>query len=86
MCGEEQGGGGGVRLGEWERLLDDSDDARVWRAINWKGELVATSDSADRPSDEEFKVHTYIEPVLNPKPVPAPPPARRRPCNNSCLR
>ena len=43
MCGEEQGGsagvmegGGGVRLGRWERLLDDSDDARVWRAISWK--------------------------------------------------
>ena len=28
--------GGGVRLGRWERLLDDSDDARVWRAISWK--------------------------------------------------
>ena len=57
-------GGGGVRLGRWERLLDDSDDARVWRAISWKGELEAALDSVRCPSDEEFKVH--LERVLNP--------------------
>ncbi len=26
-------------LGRWERLMGDKDDARIWRSINWRGEL-----------------------------------------------
>lgn len=30
---------GSSNLGRWERLLNESDDATVWRAIDWKGDL-----------------------------------------------
>ena len=44
-------------------------DARVWKAINWKGDL-STDDhnEAAIPSDQEFKEH--FEVVLNPVDVP----------------
>ncbi|MPC44828.1 hypothetical protein E2C01_038508 [Portunus trituberculatus] len=65
-------GGGGetdARLGKWEKLLSDADDARVWRAISWKGDLeTSTPDNENRPSDDEFKFH--LERVLNPDPLP----------------
>ncbi|KAG0719521.1 hypothetical protein GWK47_050302 [Chionoecetes opilio] len=52
-------------LDRWERLLQDRDDSRVWRAIDWKGNVnVSGSVGESRPSDEEFKTH--FETVLNP--------------------
>ena len=55
-------------LGRWKRLLRDGDDSRVWRKIDWKGNVNAVSNvGMNRPSDEEFK--TYFETVLNPKQV-----------------
>ena len=51
-------------LGRWERLLEDADDARVWKAISWKGDFEASKSNKDTPSDEDFKVH--FEHVLNP--------------------
>lgn len=52
-------------LGRWERLLNDADNARVWRAINWKGDF-SMDDCQDSscPSDKDFKTH--FETVLNP--------------------
>ncbi|XP_045109713.1 uncharacterized protein LOC123503778 [Portunus trituberculatus] len=51
-------------LNSWERLLNDRDDARVWKAINWNGEYggAAQGDSV-RPSDDYFKAH--FEEILN---------------------
>lgn len=72
--GAVQAGGGardGVRLGRWERLLGDVDDARVWKAINWKGDLETSMlVNEDRPKDSDFKLH--LERVLNPERVPPP--------------
>ena len=39
----------------WDRLLQDPDDARVWKAINWKGQLIDNNNSNDCPSDIQFK-------------------------------
>ena len=52
-----------MNLGRWERLLDDKDDARVWRAIDWRGDYSDTPGERCAPSDEEFKTH--FESVLN---------------------
>ena len=50
-------------------LLCDFDDARVWKAISWKGNFEASErDNGIRPSDEDFKIH--FERVLNPIRVP----------------
>lgn len=63
---------GNQHLGRWERILNDSDDTRVWKAINWKGELEGVKNDMDiLPSDEDFKTH--FESVLNPSPAPPPP-------------
>lgn len=52
-------------LGRWERLLGDGDDSRVWKAIDWKGNLNMSGYGVDDcPNDEEFKAH--FESVLNP--------------------
>lgn len=60
-----------VHLGRWESLLRDADDARVWKAISWKGNFGADKNDKDKcPSDEEFKIH--FERVLNPPPIPPP--------------
>lgn len=62
----------GAHFSRWERLLSDADDARVWKAISWKGDFeTSESSSTDLPSDEEFKRH--FEGVLNSLPD-APPP------------
>ena len=53
-----------VTLGRWERLLNDKDDSRVWRAVNWKGEIDVNNPRDMCPSDEEFRIH--LEAVLNP--------------------
>ena len=42
----------------WERLLQDRDDARVWRAIDWSGRFRDDQGRREaRPSDEEFRAH-----------------------------
>lgn len=42
-------------LGRWERLLDDDDDIKVWRAINWKSDFdVVDRIGSTRSSDEEL--------------------------------
>ena len=62
---------GDVHLGRWERLLMDTDDARVWKAISWKGDFGENKNDKDTcPSDEEFKIH--FERMLNPTPAPPP--------------
>ncbi len=43
-------------LSRWERLLQDKDDSRVWKPIDWKGNVDVNSGSDEsRPSDTEFK-------------------------------
>ena len=52
--------------------MQDDDDGRVWRAVNWKGELVQEGDlgearerrSHSTPTDEEFKER--LECISNP--------------------
>ena len=41
----------------WEQLLNDPDDARVWKAINWKGEFIGINADTNQssPSDTEFQ-------------------------------
>ena len=39
----------------WDRLLQDPDDTRVWKAINWKGQLTFNGLYNETPSDIEFK-------------------------------
>ena len=39
----------------WERLLQDPDDTRVWKALNWKDQLTFNSLYNETPSDIEFK-------------------------------
>ena len=43
-------------IGRWEILLDDTDNATVWTAINWKGDY-SVNDCQDSlsPSDQDFK-------------------------------
>ena len=53
-----------VHLSRWERLLNDKDDTRVWKAVNWNGEIDSSVCANDViPSDEEFKAH--FEEILN---------------------
>ena len=60
-----------VYFSRWERLLSDADDARVWKAISWKGNFETSGNSCtDLPCDE-FKRH--FERVLNS--LPSAPPA-----------
>ena len=42
-------------LERWDRLLSDNDDARIWQAIDWKGEYKETNDNSICPNDEQFK-------------------------------
>ena len=39
----------------WERILNDPDDSRVWKALNWKGEFTGNHQNCDSPSDVDFK-------------------------------
>ena len=39
----------------WERLLNDRDDARVWKALDWKGQFCDNDKNNIMPSDTEFK-------------------------------
>ena len=56
--GESGEGGSDVSTGNidrWERLLRDPDDARVWRAIDWKGTFQDKPNQSVCPSDQDFK-------------------------------
>ena len=61
-------GRGGVSddgLGRWQRMLSDRDDARVWKAVNWKGDVDVMNDGDENlPSDTESK--DYFEELFNP--------------------
>ena len=41
----------------WDQLLQDPDDARVWKALDWKGQFIDNSNNTnqDYPSDAEFQ-------------------------------
>ena len=40
----------------WNRILSDKDDARLWKAIDWKGNYCSSDNSqVNKPTDEEFK-------------------------------
>ena len=47
----------------WDRLLHDPDDARVWKALDWKGKFTDNAINDDSPSDIEFK--NFYETNLN---------------------
>ena len=48
----------------WDRLLQDDNDARVWRAIDWRGEYKETHDNRMCPDEQQFKV--FFEELFNP--------------------
>ena len=49
-------------LSRWERMVDNKDDAELWKAVNWAGEL-KQDENLVKPSDDEFKA--YIEGTQN---------------------
>ena len=52
----------------WERLLKDPDDARVWKALDWKGQFCDNNDKSNAtPSDVEFKdfYESYLNQYIN---------------------
>ena len=54
-------------VSRWERLVEEGDDGRLWRAINWRGELSGGEDVGGvrlTPTDGEFKDH--FESLYNP--------------------
>ncbi|XP_063888609.1 uncharacterized protein LOC135115608 [Scylla paramamosain] len=51
--------------GRWERMLDNNDQAKLWQAINWRGETTDDSNNTQSmPDDEVFKEH--FEKIFNP--------------------
>ena len=48
----------------WDRLLNDRDDTRVWKAIDWQGKFQDGATNSNTPSNDEFK--TYYETFCNP--------------------
>ena len=36
--------------------MEDKDDARIWRAINWNGELGVNYNEDQHPIHQEFRV------------------------------
>ena len=52
-----------ANLARWDRLLQDTDDKRVWQAINWKGCLQDDTDADVKPSDEEFR--SFYDHLMN---------------------
>lgn len=53
-----------ITMNRWERLLQEKDDAQVWRAINWRGEIDTLDNDSNMPTDQQFK--EYFEEILNP--------------------
>ena len=49
----------------WKRIFDANDSKIIWRAINWKGQVVDGADT--QPSDIHFKMH--FEKLFNPPSV-----------------
>ena len=64
VCRNQRSDNVDMQLGRWEKLLSDKDDSRVWKAINWKGELAAERSDGSCPSSDEFR--DYFEHILNP--------------------
>ena len=52
-----------VNQDRWERIVNDRDDTRVWKAVDWRGEFVSKNEVIDKPSDQEFK--EFFESNLN---------------------
>ena len=48
----------------WQRILENKDQAKLWQAINWRGEITETYTSDNSPSDVVFKDH--FEEIFNP--------------------
>ena len=49
----------------WERIPEDNDQDKLWKAINWRGEMTENPSKPEcKPSDETFKTH--FESVFNP--------------------
>lgn len=62
-----------VPVDRWEGLLEENDEAQLWRAINWRGELNPSSsiqNVASSPTEYEFKEH--FERMYNPSAVIVP--------------
>ena len=51
-------------VSRWDKILQEQDNARVWRAIAWQGKFQDSSVSNATPTDEEFK--TFYENVIFP--------------------
>ena len=47
----------------WKRIMEENDCGKIWKAINWKGEI-STGHDATQPTDSQFKIH--FEELLNP--------------------
>ena len=45
------------KLERWQKLINDNNDADIWRAISWKGEYEYErgNEQSDAPSNEEFQ-------------------------------
>ncbi len=58
-------------MGRWVRLMQDKDNGRMWRAIDWRGNFDVSTFGNDRsPSDEAFK--KAFESILNPQHTTGP--------------
>ena len=54
-----------MELERWERLIQDDNDSRVQKAIDWKGNYSASAQGDGvLPNDAEFRGH--VEKILNP--------------------
>lgn len=52
----------------WDRIIDENDQAKIWQAINWRGEISVGHESVDsKPGDDAFKAH--FEQLFNPPDV-----------------
>ena len=48
--------------------MEENDQARLWGAIDWKGQIIEDPSNLDsKPSDEQFK--EYFEQIFNPPDV-----------------
>ena len=61
---EERGPRCDMNMSRWDRLMDDPNDDRIWRAIDWQGQYSDAKQPDCRPSDQDFKV--FYEELLNP--------------------
>ena len=61
---------------KWDQLLNDPDDSRVWKALDWKGEFIDNNISKNQssPSDSEFKdlYEVQINQYFNPNEIYIP--------------